>query len=221
MLEVLRHREVIDPSKVTVPIHLIGCGAVGSWTALQLIKLGIRTVTIWDGDKVASHNIANQAFMPNAVDKFKTIAIKKLADDLEVELNIKSIYVNEDDFPENGIILSAVDSMEVRQLTFNKIKYKIRYNYFIDIRMGAKMGRVFFINPIKPSDIRYFEENLYQDAQALISECGIAQTLCPTAMNLASLAVWGLINHLNGHDNPQEVIMDYENFNFVKIERGK
>ncbi len=221
MLDTRRHSEIIDPSKVTVPIHLVGCGAVGSWTALQLVKLGIRTVNVWDGDKVAEHNIPNQAFMPNTINKFKTIAIKKIADAIEVPIQIHTIYIDETDFPQEGIIISAVDSMEVRQLIFNKIRYKILYKYFIDIRMGAKMGRVFFINPMHPNDIKYYEQNIYADDEALISECGIAQTLAPTAMCLASMAVWGLINHINNVKNPFEILIDLENHNLIKIERGK
>lgn len=153
--------------------------------------------------------------------KFKTIAIKKVADELEVPLTIKSVFIDEENFPESGIIISAVDSMEVRELIFKKIKYKLIYAYFIDIRMGAKIGMVFYINPMHPADVRYYENNIYSDTEALVSECGITQTLAPTAMNLASLAIWGLINYLNGVSNPNEILIDYENFNLIKIERGK
>jgi len=78
MLDTTRHREIIDPSRVTTPIHLIGCGAVGSWTALQLIKLGLRTVHVWDGDKVAEHNISNQAFYQTSWANLRLLLLKRL-----------------------------------------------------------------------------------------------------------------------------------------------
>ena len=48
--------------KFNTPIHIIGCGATGSWVALMLAKMGISNITCWDFDKVEEHNLPNQFF---------------------------------------------------------------------------------------------------------------------------------------------------------------
>lgn len=55
-----KHREYFDPEKIReakVPIHIIGVGAIGSHIAIQLAKLGIEEITVWDFDTVDDHNI--------------------------------------------------------------------------------------------------------------------------------------------------------------------
>ena len=58
-----KHIEFFDPSKLkekNIDINIIGVGAVGSYIALQLAKLGVEKIIIWDFDVVDEHNITNQ-----------------------------------------------------------------------------------------------------------------------------------------------------------------
>ena len=52
-LDIRRHMELFNPEKFTLPVHIIGAGATGSWLALSLAKLGITNITVWDFDVVA------------------------------------------------------------------------------------------------------------------------------------------------------------------------
>lgn len=64
-----KHREYFDPEKIReakVPIHIIGVGAIGSHIAIQLAKLGIEEITVWDFDTVDSKFVfINEPLMSN------------------------------------------------------------------------------------------------------------------------------------------------------------
>lgn len=58
--------------------NIIGCGAVGSHLAIQLVKIGANKFTLFDFDKVEAHNLANQAFTLDQLEKNKARATAEL-----------------------------------------------------------------------------------------------------------------------------------------------
>ena len=62
-LLLLRQLEVFDPEKYqSKRIDVIGAGATGSYVTWLLGKIGLTNIHIWDDDRVAMVNLANQCF---------------------------------------------------------------------------------------------------------------------------------------------------------------
>ena len=82
-----KSREFFDPELLDAPIHIIGCGAVGSTIAENLARLGIKELNLWDFDDVEEHNIANQMFFQHQVNKPNTEAVESICKLINPEIN--------------------------------------------------------------------------------------------------------------------------------------
>ena len=57
-----RQLDIVDVEKLSIPIHIIGNGGIGSWVSLLLCKMGCSNIHLYDEDTVEEHNIASQFF---------------------------------------------------------------------------------------------------------------------------------------------------------------
>ena len=78
-MDLSKSYEFFKPEMLTSRVHVIGCGAIGSTVAENLVRFGITNITLYDFDKVEAHNIANQMFRSTDIGKLK---IEALADQL-------------------------------------------------------------------------------------------------------------------------------------------
>ncbi len=60
----IRQQDIINKASL-VPVSILGCGASGSALGLQLAKLGVPMLGLWDADIVEEHNLSNQ-YYPNS-----------------------------------------------------------------------------------------------------------------------------------------------------------
>ena len=58
-------------------ITIVGCGAIGSFVAISLAKMGLTKFEIWDHDKVEEHNLPNQFFFDGDIGMNKTTATRR------------------------------------------------------------------------------------------------------------------------------------------------
>ncbi len=111
------------------PVSIIGCGAIGSQTALQLVKLGCENFILYDFDKVEPHNFVNQAFRMEQIGMLKTEATKQLIQ--EINNHAKVTTYSEDLLKKEekleGYIFMGPDTVSARKhcLTKNKTNPKI------------------------------------------------------------------------------------------------
>jgi len=135
-----RQLSIISQDKMDVPIHVIGCGGIGSWTTLVLAKMGCSNIHVYDDDTVEDHNVASQFFSEKDLDKYKRYA---LADSVyeQTGISIKPLENIKEEEIENGIVIFALDSMEER-IRLGEI-YKDRDIYIIDGRMGGLQLEVY------------------------------------------------------------------------------
>jgi len=61
-------------SKVVV---VAGTGAIGSWTALLLARMGVKNFRLIDKDRVQIYNVSTQSFTPRNVKQFKVRALQE------------------------------------------------------------------------------------------------------------------------------------------------
>jgi molybdopterin/thiamine biosynthesis adenylyltransferase len=130
-----RQSGIIKAGELRFPIHVLGAGGIGSWTALLLAKMGCDNIVIYDDDKVEEHNIASQFYKEGQLDMYKVEALaENVLEQTGVEIEqVKNI--KEEEYIDKGLVIIAVDSMKER-IRLGEI-YKDKNIHIIDGRMGG------------------------------------------------------------------------------------
>ena len=195
MIDPLRHLSVFSPHAFGQRrVDVIGAGATGSKIVLDLAKLGVENIHIWDFDRVEEHNVANQAFGLDDIGALKVEALAKLVKATTGTI-IHTHAERVDGSQDLGeIVFLLTDTMSSRKEIWDKsLKFKLKTNLLIETRMGADNGRIYCVNPNKPGHIKEWEATLYSDDDAEVSACGASVSVGPTAEIIAGLAVWQMI----------------------------
>ena len=119
----VRQQDIVDQNKLgKLSVALIGCGAIGSYTALTLTKMGIKKFSFWDPDSVELHNLANQFFVRDSIGKAKVEAVKDECNRHAVEPIDYDIHVMKyDGRPlDHDVIIAVTDNIEGRAMAFKQ-----------------------------------------------------------------------------------------------------
>lgn len=194
-IDASRHQSVFCPEAFgTKRVDIIGAGATGSAVALELAKIGVKNLHVWDFDKVEEHNLANQMYGPSHIGLDKVEALREvIVHQTGTEITIHPEAMNASNVPDSHIAFLLTDTMESRREIGQAYRRKFRTRAVIETRMGTETGYVFTFRPIVPSEMKGWEETLWEDAVTETSACGTSITVGPTAHFLSSLAVWQFI----------------------------
>ena len=111
VLEYFNAQEVVK-----APIHIIGCGAIGSHVAEQLTRLGCSNIHLWDFDKVEPKNITNQMFLDSDIGKEKVDAVegmmKSINSSIQITKHPKGLTAP---YIVNGYVFLCVDNIDLRR----------------------------------------------------------------------------------------------------------
>jgi len=213
MVDPLRHLDVFKPYGFgDKRIDVVGCGATGSRIALSLAKLGISNIHIWDFDSVEEHNIANQAFSIKDIGRAKVEALAEIIlEHTGTEVTVHNERVDGTQVL-GEIVFLLTDTMASRKEIWEKaLRLKIGTRLVIETRMGADSGRIYSINPCRPSHINGWVSTLCDDNEAEVSACGATISVGPTAEIVSGMAVWQLIRWYSitegKEDTPDEEIV--------------
>lgn len=207
-VDVTRHVELFDPSTFNKPIHVIGAGASGSWLVIQLAKLGLTDITVWDFDIVEEHNIANQMYGLDDIGRPKVIALVDIVKrSTGTIVNVKNEKYTGQRL--TGYVFCMIDTMSGRKnIWLNNIKLKSAITLYIEPRMGLDVGRVYNIEPMKTEQHAPYEATLYDDSQAEVSACGASVSVVTSAIALSAWCVRQLIEHHAERELSSEILID-------------
>jgi len=212
-IDALRHMKVFDPGTFgNRRVDVIGAGATGSRIALSLAKLGVQNLHVWDFDKIAEHNCANQAYGIEDIGRLKVEALAELIED-STGLQITQHPVAVDGDTQLGeIVFLLTDTMASRKTIWDgAIKFKPMTNVMIETRMGAETGRIYTVLPSDYDECKAWESTLCKDEEAVDSLCGSRITVGPTAEMISGLAVWQFMRwaawHTTGNDKPDSEVI--------------
>lgn len=178
-----RQLDIIPLSSLGARINIIGAGAIGSFTALALAKMGFEDITVWDDDKIEVENMNCQFYRQGDIGKPKVQALKELVEEFTgVELyTYNERYTG--DRPLQGIVITAVDSMEVRQMIWNAHAGRAPgCKLYVDPRMSSESALCYSMQPMKPKDIESYKKTLYSDANADHERCTAKATMYTACM---------------------------------------
>jgi len=130
-----RQSDIVKSADLTLPIHLIGAGGIGSWTALLLAKMGCSNIIVYDDDIVEDHNVASQFFKEEQLGRLKIDALyDNVLEQTGTEIE-KVENIVEEEYIDKGLVVIAMDSMAERIRLGNL--YKDKPIHIIDGRMGG------------------------------------------------------------------------------------
>lgn len=180
----IRQSGIIPEAVLSQKINIIGCGAVGGWTALALAKMGFLNLTVFDFDTVDIENMSSQFFRHKDIGKSKAVALRDLVEDF-TGYRIHAVPEKWERGPLSGIVIAAVDSMEVRKRIWDEHKDKgFQTDLLIDPRMGAESALMYAMRPMNQDDVTSYEKTLYTDANAVNEPCTAKATVyCATMLS--------------------------------------
>lgn len=217
----MRQTSLIDSSKMEVlPVHIIGCGAIGSFAAQALAKMGFLEFHLYDMDKVSVENMNCQSFGRGHIGEPKTVALTmQLADflfaencpDKKPKVNIHG-EITKDNLPAfTGIVILSVDSLPVRQMLAKHIrKHCLNVKFIIDPRMGAEYYFQQAFDFESFSDEKTFKNYLasYPKTEDVVEAKCTAKSTVYTAMLTAGLIAKTIKNWLMGQPYPKHIDWD-------------
>lgn len=168
----------IVPGKILgTPITFVGAGSIGSFACLQLAKMGMENIQVIDHDVVSDVNIPNQFFRLSDVGTKKVDALKAIIKEFAgVEIHAVPEEYKGGTF--DGIVISAVDSMKVRQLIWDNHKDKaFKTRLIVDPRMGALDAALYTVNPMNTTHHEEYEATLRDDSEAANEPCTAKATI--------------------------------------------
>lgn len=179
-----RHLDIIDPKvAASKQIHVIGAGAIGSFTVLSLAKMGFSNITVYDTDVVDPENMNCQFYPIEAIESRKLDALKTLISSYTgVNINTIPLRVGKDDADYSDIITGdflvvAVDNMKAREYVYRNAWAT---EYLIDPRMAAEYCTMEVVR--QGSDRTSYEGTLFSDSDAVQERCTAKSTVYTSTM---------------------------------------
>ena len=121
--------------------HIMGCGAIGSSVALQLVKMGAQYFYLYDMDKVEDLNIGVSIYNLSDVNKHKTEALRdhlllnnRMTDIQMVKGRFKELLYQES----KDVVILGFDNMKARMQVVDFCVNNKCDVMLIDGRMGAE-----------------------------------------------------------------------------------
>lgn len=205
-----KQTELVNVFDFDTPLHVIGCGAGGSWLTFFLLKMGFNNVHVYDFDRVEEHNLPNQMFEEKHIGFKKVECMLDLYEtffnDPTPRLTIHDKKVAGADAAEmTGFVFSCVDSMGTRKRLYEAAFKNGKCDVWIEGRMGLWGAYIYTLTERSPEIFKAYEETLYDDEEAEVSACGVSQTALPSAANSASVMVSQMINVYRGNNVVNEI----------------
>lgn len=206
-VEPLRHLAHFSPEQFGGRrVDIVGVGATGSAIAVELAKLGVKNLHVWDFDHIEEHNLANQAYGLEHVGQFKVDALAHIIKrDVNTDITIHNERVTEQNSIKGELVFLQVDSMSARK-EIGKSLYFGNTNTIIETRMGAESGLIYTFSPNNPAHIKEWENTLYEDKDTEDSACGSPVVVSATAKLVAGFATWQFVKWVKNEELDNEIL---------------
>ena len=172
-----RFSEIVDNFSECV-YHILGCGAIGSSAALQLVRMGAEEFLLYDFDKVSEENIGVSQYNVADINQYKVQALRKHMLSINPEANVTAMPNRFDVFEytgrEKNVLILAFDNMDSRKEAVEKaLKTNHKPWLLIDGRMGAEHYQQYtLLNP----ELRDYMKTWYTDADGSPEPCNAKAT---------------------------------------------
>ncbi len=208
-----RQFDLIDPSLLEKSITIIGAGGIGSWSTLALAKMGCSLIGVQDFDKVELENTASQLYGEKHIGMYKVDALQEIVE----ELTSIKIVPNYDHWEKNTpvispIVVSGLDSLDVRGDLWESIKNNPMVEWYIDGRMSGNIIRIYTVKI--GEDNAWYEKTLVGDKN-LEPEACTSKAVCYNTLSCAGIIADLIKKVCKGESYKREVIVDLVNLEIL------
>lgn len=197
-----RQLDIIPLDKLGLQVNIVGCGAIGSFLALSLAKMGLTRIKVWDNDVVSVENMSNQFFRFSDIDKPKAVALQALVEDF-TNTKIKAearLFTPADAAGLQGVLVSAVDTMAARRMIFDAVKAQPNaLKFIVDPRMSAEFYQQYTVDV---QNHEWYEKTFFSDNDAVPTPCTAKSTVY-TATLASGMVVKTIKNIMLAQDYPK------------------
>lgn len=180
-----------DPDFIP-PIYLGGAGGIGSWLAPLLARAGYALV-IYDNDTIDETNMAGQLYMKDAIGQNKASTVVQMCQLLGGQKKNYALQRYAETSSTAKVTISAFDNMAARKLMFQNWKKQEDRLLFIDGRMLAESGQIYFV---QKGDEEAYETQLFDDKEVQEQPCSMKAT-SHCGAHIASVMMTGLTNFIS------------------------
>lgn len=219
-MDLSKSYDFFQPEKDDARVHIIGCGSVGSTVAENLARCGVTKMTLWDFDKVESHNIVNQMFRQQDVGKLKVEALKDILTDINPEIS-DSVELKPEGWDGkllSGYIFMCVDSIELRRKIVERHMNTPYVKAVFDFRTLLESAQHYAADwsdyKMKTNLLNSMQFSHEEAAEETpVSACGVTLGVATTVRLICAIGVNNYINFVKGKGIKKMVMID--GFNFV------
>jgi len=204
----LRQAAFLDPNRHRKRrVHVLGVGALGSWVAYQLAKLGIKEIHLYDYDMIEDHNIPNQIYGKEHLGKKKVEALKELIERtvgdwckvVTHDVDLLNERIELDD-----MVVCAVDSLDLRKKLWEENKDRVKL--WVDGRMAITYGVVYGVDTTKNSIVKNYSISFDSDENAEESPCN-ERAIINNAVMISNAMVNCIVAYLKGETVPHFILV--------------
>ena len=175
-----------------------GCGALGTFTALQLTFLGVRKIVLVDMDKVEESNLNRQMFYEDEIGKMKADALvsklKKINSKVKIEVYNSPIErLEKECFNNIQFVFDCLDNIETREY-LEEFCWKNKI-VFIHSACSDVIGEVQLVVPNKTPRMKKYDAKMKQKEDKKSCK-DFDPAICTTNMVVASLQVDKFLDYL-------------------------
>lgn len=177
-----RHSGLFDISKAN--FQILGCGGIGSYTAINLAKMGGVNFDLYDMDAVDLANVGVSAFGLDDIGHYKVGALKVMILNINSKAKINTHYeawgpshsASRSPYSSKGndIVLLSFDNMSVRKRAVEIVTAFSGIKALIDSRMGAETF-IMYTFPSGPT-IEDYERFWHSDEEGDDEPCNARAT---------------------------------------------
>ena len=185
-----RNRAVFNPLTFSHPVHVIGCGGMGSHIAVALARMGVglpqSPIYLHDYDMFEEHNLANQYMAKDHIGWSKIKAVRRQLKDIRPDIVVHTRRGEIDRQIElSGVVFVCVDSMDARATIMETCLEGCKeVECVIETRMDAGAGISHCFDPNNSRHCDCWWEQCYSDDET------DNMTGCSGNLSVIS-AVWG------------------------------
>ena len=190
--------------------HILGCGAIGSSAATQLIRAGATKFVLYDMDVVATENIGVSQYIDENIGMKKVEALNEQLLSInctDVEIMMIPEYFSMFRYQDNNdIVILGFDSMKSRKEAVEEIcSNKLTKPYLlIDGRMGGEHYQQYLFTNVTLSN---YMKTWYSDKDGDPEPCNVkASTYCS---NMAGSFIVNAIRKIVT-DSPYETLLTFD-----------
>lgn len=202
-MNLVKSYDYFKPETVTSRIHIIGCGAVGSTVAENLVRMGLTKITLYDFDTVESKNVANQMYREIDIGKAKVDALAEMLADINplIKNDLKIERAGYSDQFLSGYVILCVDNIDLRREIATKNKTNPNIKAMFDFRIRMTDAQHYAADWADPQQVDAFLRSMefsHEEAAAAtpVSACNVQLSVVTTIRTVVAIGVQNMIEFI-------------------------